>query len=58
MKRNAFAKAAVASMMIGTTMVGCSGAAFRTAAVAPQQPDRLAAGEWRKLNAGTTCRTP
>ena len=49
MKRNAFAKAAVASMMIGTTMVGCSGAAFRTAAVAPQQPDRLAAGVEKAL---------
>lgn len=44
MKRKAFAKAAVASMLIGTTMVGCTGAAFRTAAVAPQKPDRLAAG--------------
>ncbi|KEQ54237.1 SPOR domain-containing protein [Sphingobium chlorophenolicum] len=48
MKRKAFAKAAVASMLVGTTMVGCTGAAFRNAghvgAIAPKQnPDRLAA---------------
>ncbi|WP_313809165.1 SPOR domain-containing protein [Sphingobium sp.] len=44
MKRKAFAKAAFASMLLGTTMVGCTGAAFRPAAIAPQQdPDRLAA---------------
>ncbi|MCB4862372.1 SPOR domain-containing protein [Sphingobium sp. PNB] len=50
MKRKAFAKAAVASMLIGTTMVGCTGAAFRTtAAVAPQKPDRLAAGVEKAL---------
>ncbi len=50
MKRKVFAKAAVASMLIGTTMVGCTGAAFRTtAAVAPQKPDRLAAGVEKAL---------
>jgi len=55
MKRKAFAKAAVASMLIGTTMVGCTGAAFRQAdgvgrAIAPQHdPDRLAANVERAL---------
>ncbi|WP_150290228.1 SPOR domain-containing protein [Sphingobium estronivorans] len=42
MKRKAFAKAAVVSLLVGTTMVGCTGAAFRPTAIAPQQsPDRL-----------------
>ncbi|UZW53601.1 SPOR domain-containing protein [Sphingobium sp. JS3065] len=54
MKRKAFAKAAVASMLIGTTMVGCTGAAFRDAghvgAIAPKQnPDRLAANVEKAL---------
>nr|WP_087575186.1 SPOR domain-containing protein [Sphingomonas sp. CDS-1] len=50
MKRKAFAKAAVASMLIGTTMVGCTGAAFRPAAIAPQHdPDRLAANVEKAL---------
>lgn len=50
MKRKAFAKAAVASMLVGTTMVGCTGAAFRPAAIAPQQnPDRLAASVEKAL---------
>lgn len=45
MKRTAFAKAAVASLLIGTTMVGCTGAAFRPSAIAPQSEgsDRLVA---------------
>ncbi|WP_242123060.1 SPOR domain-containing protein [Sphingobium sp. Sx8-8] len=43
MKPKAFTKAAIASLLVGTTMVGCTGSAFRPAAIAPQQsPDRLA----------------
>ncbi|WP_176591278.1 SPOR domain-containing protein [Sphingobium sp. EM0848] len=50
MKRKAFAKAAVASLLVGTTMVGCTGAAFRPAAIAPQpSPDRLAASVEKAL---------
>ncbi|KFG91254.1 Sporulation domain-containing protein precursor [Sphingobium herbicidovorans NBRC 16415] len=45
MKRNALAKAAFSSLVLGTTMVGCTGAAFRPSAIAPakQNPDRIAA---------------
>lgn len=45
MKRNALAKAAFSSLVLGTTMVGCTGAAFRPSAIAParQNPDRAAA---------------
>lgn len=54
MKRKAFAKAAVASMLVGTTMVGCTGAAFRQAdglgAIAPQQnPGQIAASVEKAL---------
>jgi Flp pilus assembly protein TadD len=45
MKRNAFAKAALSSLLVGTTMVGCTGAAFRPTAIAPVKSgdDRAAA---------------
>lgn len=40
MKRTTFGKAAVASLLVATTMVGCTGAAFRPAASAvPQKGD-------------------
>jgi Flp pilus assembly protein TadD/cell division septation protein DedD len=45
MKRNALAKAALSSLLVGTTMVGCTGAAFRPSAIAPVKrgDDRAAA---------------
>lgn len=44
MKRKALIKVAISSLMLGTTMVGCTGAAFRPSAIAPaKNPDRLAA---------------
>ena len=45
MKRNTFAKAAISSLLVATTMVGCTGAAFRPSASAVQQkgnPAKLA----------------
>ena len=39
MKRNALAKAALSSLIVGTTMVGCTGAAFRPSAIAPVKQD-------------------
>ncbi|WP_294131448.1 SPOR domain-containing protein [Sphingobium sp.] len=45
MKRNTFAKAAISSLLIATTMVGCTGAAFRPSASVVQQkgnPTKLA----------------
>lgn len=40
MKRNTFAKAAISSLLVATTMVGCTGAAFRPSASAvPQKGD-------------------
>ncbi|MBV2150582.1 SPOR domain-containing protein [Sphingobium sp. AS12] len=45
MKRNTFAKAAISSLLVATTMVGCTGAAFRPSASAVQQkgnPTKLA----------------
>ena len=44
MKRTAFAKAAISSLIIGTTMVGCTGAAFRPSSIAKASgtPERLA----------------
>lgn len=51
MKRKAFAKAAVSSLIIGTTMVGCTGAAFRPSTIAQQgqSPDRLGAAAEKAL---------
>lgn len=50
MKSKAFTKAAIASLLVGTTMVGCTGSAFRPSAIAPQQsPDRLAASVEKAL---------
>jgi Flp pilus assembly protein TadD len=50
MKPKAFTKAAIASLLVGTTMVGCTGSAFRPSAIAPQQsPDRLAASVEKAL---------
>lgn len=45
MKRKALAKAAASSLLVGTTMVGCTGAAFHPSAIArpSENPDRLAA---------------
>lgn len=45
MKRKALAQAAASSLLVGTTMVGCTGAAFHPSAIARQadSPDRLAA---------------
>jgi Flp pilus assembly protein TadD len=44
MKRKALIKVAISSLMLGTTMVGCTGAAFRPSAIAPaKNPDGLAA---------------
>lgn len=45
MKRNTFAKAAISSLLVATTMVGCTGAAFRPSASVVQQkgnPAKLA----------------
>jgi Flp pilus assembly protein TadD len=45
MKRNTFAKAAISSLLVATTMVGCTGAAFRPSATVVQQkgnPTKLA----------------
>ncbi len=44
MKRTAFGKAAVSSLMVATTMVGCTGAAFhpRSAAVKHANPGKPA----------------
>jgi Flp pilus assembly protein TadD len=45
MKRKTFAKAALSSLLVATTMVGCTGAAFRPSASAVQQkgnPGKLA----------------
>lgn len=51
MKRTAFAKAAVSSLLIGTTMVGCTGMAFRPSAIAQQSDnaDRLVAAAEKAL---------
>lgn len=51
MKRKAFIKAAISSLMVATTMVGCTGAAFRPNAAIPQDKDagRLATGIERAL---------
>lgn len=51
MKRKAFVKAAISSLMVATTMVGCTGAAFRPHAAIPQDRDagRLAATIERAL---------
>lgn len=45
MKRNTFGKAVISSLLVATTMVGCTGAAFRPSASAVQQkgnPTKLA----------------
>ncbi|HKY81326.1 MAG TPA: tetratricopeptide repeat protein [Sphingobium sp.] len=44
MKRTVFAKAAISSLLVGSTMVGCTGAAFHPSAAAREiaNPDRLA----------------
>lgn len=52
MKRTAFAKAAVSSLILATTMVGCAGSAFRPSAAAPQHRqdrDSLAAATEKAL---------
>ncbi|WP_022682710.1 SPOR domain-containing protein [Sphingobium bisphenolivorans] len=52
MKRTAFTKAAISSLIVGTTMVGCTGAAFRPSAIAPQREnsaDRLAIATQKAL---------
>ncbi|MEJ7933751.1 SPOR domain-containing protein [Sphingobium sp. AN558] len=54
MKRTTFGKAAVASLLVATTMVGCNGAAFRpnTAAVVPEkEAHKLAARAEKALAA-------
>lgn len=59
MKRTAFRKAAISSLIVGTTMVGCTGAAFRPSAIAPRQqknPDLLA-GVAEKAASRDTTRT-
>lgn len=51
MKRSAFAKASLASLMVATTMVGCTGAAFHPSASVQQDqnPERLAAAAEKAL---------
>ena len=51
MKRKAFSKAAISSLIVGTTMVGCTGAAFRPSAIAQQaqSPDRSVAAAEKAL---------
>ncbi|MEC3910850.1 SPOR domain-containing protein [Sphingobium sp. CR2-8] len=52
MKRNTFAKAALSSLLVATTMVGCTGAAFRPSASAVRQkgdPGKLAITAERAL---------
>ena len=39
MKRSALSKAALSSLIVGTTMVGCTGAAFRPSAIAAPRQD-------------------
>ena len=39
MKRSALSKAALSSLIVGTTMVGCTGAAFRPSAIAAAKED-------------------
>ncbi|HWV12363.1 MAG TPA: tetratricopeptide repeat protein [Sphingobium sp.] len=39
MKRSALSKAALSSLIVGTTMVGCTGAAFRPSAIAAPKQD-------------------
>lgn len=39
MKRSALLKAALSSLVVGTTMVGCTGAAFRPSAIAASRQD-------------------
>lgn len=53
MKRTAFGKAAVASLMVATTMVGCTGTAFRShsAAVQRSNPDKSVAAAEKALAA-------
>lgn len=52
MKRTTFGKAALSSLLVATTMVGCTGAAFRPSASAVQQkgnPGKLAAAAEKAL---------
>lgn len=52
MRCTALSKAAISSLIVGTTMVGCTGAAFRPATIAEHQgqnPDRLAAAAEKAL---------
>ena len=52
MKRTTFGKAAIASLLVATTMVGCTGAAFRPSASTVQQkgnPTKLAAAAEKAL---------
>lgn len=51
MKRTALTKAAIAALLVGTTMVGCTGAAFRPSAITQQteNPDRLVAAAEKAL---------
>lgn len=52
MKRTTFGKAAIASLLVATTMVGCTGAAFRPSASVVQQkgnPTKLAAAAEKAL---------
>lgn len=51
MKRTALVKAAISSLLVGTTMVGCTGMAFRPSAVAQSaaKPDRFAAATEKAL---------
>ncbi|CAD7336124.1 SPOR domain-containing protein [Sphingomonadales bacterium 56] len=43
MKRSALSKAALSSLIVGTTMVGCTGAAFRPSAIAAPKQDPVRA---------------
>ena len=43
MKRKAFSRAAISSLIVGTTMVGCTGAAFRPSAMVQQDRSAVAA---------------
>ena len=43
MKRKAFSRAAISSLIVGTTMVGCTGAAFRPSAIVQQDRSVVAA---------------
>lgn len=52
MKRNTFGKAAIASLLVATTMVGCTGAAFRPSASVVQEkgnPTKLAVAAEKAL---------